>query len=41
MENDKWKLENELGCLLLLSSIFHLPFSIFHFSFFISHLSFG
>jgi hypothetical protein len=32
MENDKWKMENELSYPLLLSSIFHFPFSIFHLS---------
>jgi len=30
MENDKWKMENELNSLLFLRSIFHFPFSIFH-----------
>jgi hypothetical protein len=32
MENDKWKMENELSYLLLLRSIVHFPFSIFHLS---------
>src|SRR5713226_4462758 len=30
MENDKWKMENELSSFLFLRSVFHFPFSIFH-----------
>ena len=32
MENDKWKIENELSYPLFLRSIFHFSFSIFHLS---------
>jgi hypothetical protein len=32
MENDKWKMENELRSLMLLRSILHFPFSIFRLS---------
>jgi len=30
MENDEWKMENELSYLLLLGSVLHFPFSIYH-----------
>jgi|SRR6185369_11776383 len=32
MENEKWKMENELRSFMLLRDIFHFPFSIFHLS---------